>query len=98
MLKLTLNKADMMFAFDTDSYGVRIYLDTETGEIHHLEDAISEELNELLRDEDELDDLFSILDEKELTPYERDEFKLLIQIETDTHNRFRQIQAEPYTS
>jgi Uncharacterised protein family (UPF0158) len=97
MLTLTLNKADMIFAFDSDDVGMAIYLDSTTGEIHHIEDSTFQELEDLLTDEESLDACLATLDQQALAPYDGDNLKLAVQIEWDDRNRFRQIRNDdPY--
>jgi hypothetical protein len=99
MLTLKLNKADMLFAFESDVAGMAIYVDSTTGEIHHIEESTFQELEDLLTDEDSLEDCLATLDQQDLNPYKRDNLKLVVQIQWDDHNRFRQIRNnDPYAA
>jgi hypothetical protein len=99
MLTLKLNKADMIFAFDSDVAGMAIYVDSATGEIHQIEESTFQELEDLLSDEDSLEDCLATLDQQDLNPYEHDNLKLTVQIQWDDANRFRQIRnTDPYAA
>lgn len=55
MRKLKINRMDFETAFELNSYETTAYLDTETGAVIFVEDYVTDQLEELLADEDSED-------------------------------------------